>query len=99
MTKTGHTPGPWAVNRHSKFTVESNGRSVATTGGYSDNTRVSEVHEENVANAKLISSAPEMLDALEIALRTLKALIGSEAYEWVEVQEINRVIQKARTLR
>jgi len=58
------TIGKWSINKHSSTTVECNGRSIATTGGYSDNKNMDKVCEENDANAKLIASASEMLEKL-----------------------------------
>lgn len=60
-----YTKGPWRINKRSQFTVETlDGRSIATTGGYYDNKRVNEVHEENTANARIIAASPEMYGVL-----------------------------------
>jgi len=59
----GHTLGDWAVHRRSPFGVTGpDGRTICSTGGYSDNRIDCEiVHDENLANARLIAAAPELL--------------------------------------
>lgn len=65
MTKFKGTKGVWNINKHSSTTVECKGRSIATTGGYSDNSNMEQVDIENLANAKLIAAAPELLKSLK----------------------------------
>lgn len=63
-----HTQGEWEINHQSATTIQLKGsnRSIASTGGYSVNTQEADrVYEENLANAKLISAAPELLEALK----------------------------------
>ena len=72
MSKFKGTKGVWNINKHSSTTVECKGRSIATTGGYSDNSNMEQVDVENLANAKLIASAPELLEALQNANNVLK---------------------------
>lgn len=58
-----HIKGPWKIKF--EFNVEdTNGRTIASCGGYSDNCRVQEVDAENKANARLIAAAPDLLEAL-----------------------------------
>lgn len=60
-----HTKGPWRISKYAKFNIEnSTGRSVASAGGYSSNTNGEKIYNENIANAKLIAAAPDLLQAL-----------------------------------
>ena len=63
--ETKFTKGVWNINKHSSTTVECKGRSIATTGGYSNNNDFEKIDIENKANALLISKAPEMYEMLE----------------------------------
>ncbi len=60
MAKSGHTPGPWQYNPQSANRVLGpGGQTVAATyGGRLDD-------EEQVANTRLIASAPVMYDYVE----------------------------------
>lgn len=60
---SSHTPGPWKVKHGYNVLAES--RTVATCGGYTSNLPEDNSHEVNIANAKLIAAAPELLNALE----------------------------------
>jgi hypothetical protein len=65
--ETKHTKGEWIINKHSATTVELRGssRSIASTGGYQTNGADSlKAFNENIANAKLIAAAPDLIEAL-----------------------------------
>lgn len=64
---SGHTPGPWRIHEHSSTTVVgSSGFVVAACGGYQSTLRDSlDLERELVANACLISAAPDLLAALK----------------------------------
>ena len=65
---TGYTPGPWRINKRAGALVEgTHGRSVCSTGGYSDSLNFDAVFAENAANAALIALAPELATALTAA--------------------------------
>src|ERR1044071_2002478 len=63
-----HTPGPWNTTA-SLGIIRSNGQSVARTESDSWAT-----HEEEVANARLIAAAPELLTVAQIAYTILAAI-------------------------
>ena len=67
-----HTPEPWTII-HQYNIVGPNGRGVAACGGY--HSTLSDVHDENIANAALISAAPELLTMLK---RFYAATYGEE---------------------
>ena len=52
-----YTKGEWTVEH--EFNVFSDNRLVAACGGYADNWKTEEVHNENVSNARLIAAAPD----------------------------------------
>lgn len=54
---------PWTIKY--LFNVFSDGRLVASCGGHSNNMNNQQVHDENVANARLIAQAPSMLKELK----------------------------------
>ncbi len=64
--KMNHTPGPWEIKH--EFNVMHKGRCVATTGGHFDNKNSETVYAENIANARLIAAAPELLGMLKVCL-------------------------------
>lgn len=75
--ETKHTKGEWEINKHSATTVQIKGlnRTIASTGGYQVNTKESEsIYNENIANAKLIAAAPDLLDALNRCRSLLEQL-------------------------
>jgi hypothetical protein len=67
-----HTPGPWKLHeRTRKAVVGASGYVVAACGGYANNKRDPESLEAELeANARLIAVAPDLLEALERALKT-----------------------------
>jgi len=73
-----HTPGPWAVNEHNDITHAQNGQVAWVRYTYEQ-----WLKETDLANAKLIASAPDLLaerDRLKAENRRLnEALDGLEA--------------------
>lgn len=61
-----HTPGPWQMSRHGNL-VGSNGATVVVWGSGLTNAHRG---PEAEANARLISAAPALLEALTRLLRT-----------------------------
>lgn len=61
--KPKHTPGPWSIDQNDKYIhiIDRNSGigpcMIPLNGG--------EMREEDVANARLIASAPELLEALD----------------------------------
>ena len=72
-----HTPGPWTVNPRKLGTVEATDEFgtdvIATMGGSTSG--------HPVANARLISAAPDMLEALEEAGAYVGTALGTEGDE------------------
>jgi hypothetical protein len=59
-----HTEGKWSVDRRASCrVVDSNGQTVASTGGGGS------IEPEHQANAKLIRAVPEMLEMLKCIAR------------------------------
>ena len=69
---TAHTPGPWHVEHHigDWFLITPRNHIIAETAS----TSVAPTYSQQSANARLIAAAPELLEALEDALNTIKAL-------------------------
>ena len=81
-----HTPGPWSVSDYSKYhVVMPNGRLLCSTGvgvsgGHPD-------RKEDYANARLISAAPDLLEALKGLLADIEEYqsinkLGGENNHW-----------------
>ena len=69
--KTGHTPGPWSIERadsnrvmHFEDDSQTHYRHVAYCGSDWDTGRTGERDKEDTANARLIAAAPDLLVAL-----------------------------------
>lgn len=60
MSEFSGTPGPWLIDRYGKV-VDGRGMTVGVSGVALPMTRDAEC----VANANLVSAAPELLDALQ----------------------------------
>ncbi len=86
MSKIKHIKGPWtyeydkAASGHGAFVVDSDECSICTIDSYED---VAE------ANAKLIAAAPELLEALELALNLLEEHQGEA--KWYLRGHYNRI--------
>lgn len=80
--KRWYTPGPWVIrhdfNVFGADVIHGGSRLVASAGGHSNNVRPLEADEENRANAHLIAAAPELLEALKLAVDIADSWINSE---------------------
>jgi len=81
MSKAQHTPGPWAIDE--EMDCYTGGYHIRTDDGYAIcglwDQYTSLTEDAQKANALLIASAPELLEALEAAHNQM-----SMAYECVE---------------
>lgn len=64
-----HTPGPWTINQHEPCTVNAIYRNRENPLPFSICQVFGQNGEEAKANARLIATAPEMLEALQNVLR------------------------------
>jgi hypothetical protein len=64
MSNDKHTPGPWTINANK---INGNGYHIVTVN--------SSATSEGIANARLIASAPELLEALIQARAEAKLVI------------------------
>lgn len=76
-----HTPAPWAIRYPEgfKYVIIANGRPAicSINGLYGDLERSEEFESENLANAKLIAAAPDLLQALKEVTDTLESVLIS----------------------
>lgn len=96
MTQTKHEPTPYIL-------CGCSGRMISTPSGYVGDGFIADV--DTLANAKFIVKAcnchDELLEALELAKETIKALHGTAAWEIYnthspEMKKINAAIKAAR---
>ena len=84
-----HTPGPWEVKF--EFNVmDCRGRNIAACGGFMTNVNSEDVHAEKIANARLVSAAPDMYEVLT----SIENDTG-QVPEWLW-DKIQQALQKAR---
>ena len=90
---TKHTPAPWTVNPKAKTNIRHGNLTIANCSSTHDGSR----EEEEIANAKLIAAAPDLLDEEIKNLEFLK-WVASKAREfnmWSDkVQELHERISK-----
>jgi hypothetical protein len=94
MENTNHTPGPWFANRTAPcWEVRGGGKPLAYLPK----------HSAEIANARLIAAAPEMLEKLEAAEPFLKRFaehtmeqFGTDAGLGKLVTEIQQLIVKTK---
>ena len=112
MADVKHTPGPWTsypcnLERYSQV-ITANGAMVqiAMTKEVYGDRRTYEPGEETTANARLIVAAPDMLEALRLAVNLLRQHVelpeGHEPVrfdltDWAEAAPIFAAIAKATT--
>lgn len=90
--KTKHTRGKWSANNCTIWDASKN--PIAYTGAMADQSL--EHLEACAANARLIAAAPELLEALKLALTTINdPLNGLIIGKQVLVEEIEKAINKA----
>jgi hypothetical protein len=76
-----YTPGPWDIKY--EWNVFAGERLVATTGGYTSSRNGEAVRQENIANARLIAAAPDLLGALtRIEMLDRRVYSGDEVEGW-----------------
>ena len=88
---TKHTPAPWEVNPRATRNVRHGNLTIANCSSSQDGSR----EEEEIANAKLIAAAPELLEACIIALYTLDYIDFPREHKASE--KLNNAIKKATT--
>ena len=72
MNTTKHTPGPWVVQHEGSQTIiVSRTAQESDSGGPTVSYIYNHESRQSKANARLISAAPELLEALQLALATL----------------------------
>lgn len=90
--KPKHTPGPWYSEENNVFTVQL-GYWIAEMG---KNKSFTKNNDERHANARLIAAAPELLEALELALVRLEQLNSPRCSNALTIGKVYGVIAKAR---
>lgn len=71
MTQAKHTPGPWSQTKNTPSLIEAIHHGEMTTIAQALEPEGSASIPDKWANARLIAAAPELLEALEAALRGL----------------------------
>ena len=100
--ETKHTPGPWAIDKTSNADsielivtsthLQGQDDDVCSVYGGNDNNE-----QTREANARLIASAPELLEALETALTEISPAFNFDQAKYPEwVKQIQSAIKKAK---
>ncbi len=88
---SGHTPGPWKLVQES---VDPSWHIITAAGGrITVNIHIEAGNATDIANARLIAAAPEMLEALKMAQQVINAHIPNEMP--VCVPGVSRYIREA----
>lgn len=93
--ETKHTPGPWNIGKVSEeiFATDENGIPRTICQRAEDDEFEAKPWE---ANAHLIASAPELLEACKDALESLKRLEDKDgAYRVTNISQLQQAIAKA----
>ena len=103
MKNTLHTPGPWYIAHHTKV---DGSKSIDIRKCVDIPTSAPEIHqiaslpEDAMANARLISSAPDLLSALETLLSSSSGLDISATHEGLKnceaIAKAREAIRKAK---
>lgn len=90
---TKHTKGPWTCKTEGSWIGQVFAHNVHHVERYGICKAFGETPEEKVANAKLIASAPDMLDALQAAKDWIQ--FGGEDVRQSTLNQIQAAIQKS----
>jgi type II secretory pathway component GspD/PulD (secretin) len=63
-----YTKGEWEIHDEYNIRLKGTNRGIASTGGYSSNMDIERIRNENMANALLVSAAPDTYEALKALL-------------------------------
>ena len=93
-----HTPGPWVIGNdgYNANTVCAGNTGVCQMYGVPMNARVDDVGERyavGMANARLISAAPDMYEALSLLMRIMQA---EDPWDRENLGSMNEACMKAR---
>ena len=92
--KEEFTQGVWEVNKRALRNVKCNGLTIANCSAGQSGDK----EEEEIANAKLIATAPELLRALQHGLRLANSLPNKESIGVrMFIKAAEKVLQKALT--
>ena len=100
MGKTEHTPGPWGW----QVNVNDTGYAIGflARDGQAENTLIAKtpgISNEDEANARLMASAPDLLerrDALLEALEAVMQVVDQYPFDEPEFEQAHAAIAKAR---
>jgi hypothetical protein len=95
-----HTKGPWVVDgKHYRGTLDEHYHAITAGCGYHLNDEDDGFEIAgciSTANARLIAAAPELLEALEMAVAEYEKLPHSLGYEFTHLSAMRTAIAKAR---
>lgn len=91
MIKLKHTPGPWAVMAFSDFVDQTGAETICKFFDRNENN-----YRNKEANARLIATAPEMLDVLISELSFMvKTTHNDSNIDLLKKSNVAKVIEKA----
>lgn len=82
------TPGKWVLDKRGFLLVKSDSMFIATCGVRTTNINPKELYKEQLANAKIISKAPEMFEMLNKIFKTMDK--GNQTYT-----ELKKLLREA----
>lgn len=94
MSKQGHTPGPWFITGNMTRYIEASigGGLIQEVASCGPTEADNGYGEQQMANARLIAAAPELLEALEHAVKTAEW----DTYGRASLNKARAAIAKAR---
>ena len=95
MSESKHTPGPWVIKK-SALSYFIDARLKGSTMQEVAYIGATEINEQQGANARLISAAPDLLEALEFMLSEFGKQDGHTDYSAIDKAEA--AIKKAKGL-
>lgn len=82
--ETKHTKGPWELNKYNSICSTETQKQICIKGGIS--MTMNDNADVELANAKLIASAPELLEALILANKLITGWIPAESENHLKIK-------------